>query len=51
MPHTPWLYLPPLEFKAETTPPPSTAGKPFTFGCLNNPVKTSRVSIRCGLRF
>ena len=46
MPHTPWLYLPPLEFKTETTPPPSTAGKPFTFGCLNNPVKTSRVSIR-----
>ena len=46
MPHTPWLYLPPLEFKSETTPPPSTTGKPFTFGCLNNPVKTSRVSIR-----
>ena len=46
MPHTPWLYLPPLEFEATTAPPPSSTGKPFTFGCLNNPVKTSRVSIR-----
>ena len=46
MPHTPWLYLPPLEFEATPAPPPSSTGKPFTFGCLNNPVKTSRVSIR-----
>ena len=46
MPHTPWLYLPPLEFEATPAPPPSSTGKPFTFGCLNNPVKTSRVSVR-----
>jgi len=46
MPHTPWLYLPPLEFEVIPTSPPSSTGKPFTFGCLNNPVKTSRGSIR-----
>ena len=46
MPHTPWLYLPPLEFESNPAPPPSSTGKPFTFGCLNNPVKTSRLSVQ-----
>ena len=46
MPHTPWLYLPPLEFATPPGPPPAATGKPFTFGCLNNPVKTSRAAVR-----
>ena len=46
MPHTPWLYLPPLEFDTPPGPLPSADGKPFTFGCLNNPVKTSRACVQ-----
>ena len=50
MPHTPWLYLPPLEINAPPGPPPSTTGEPFTFGCLNNPVKTSHACVRLWTR-
>nr|MBC8245416.1 tetratricopeptide repeat protein [Verrucomicrobiota bacterium] len=50
MPHAAWVYLPPLEVNAPPGPPPSTTGEPFTFGCLNNPVKTSRACIRLWAR-
>ncbi|MEE2946692.1 MAG: tetratricopeptide repeat protein [Verrucomicrobiota bacterium] len=43
---TPWVYLPPLEINVPPGVPPSTTGKPFTLGCLNNPVKTSRACIQ-----
>ncbi|MEE2948099.1 MAG: tetratricopeptide repeat protein [Verrucomicrobiota bacterium] len=46
LPHTPWVYLPPLEINVLPGAPPSTTGEPFTLGCLNNPVKTSRACIQ-----
>tara|TARA_Y100001934_G_scaffold68615_1_gene85088 strand:- start:5898 stop:7661 length:1764 start_codon:yes stop_codon:yes gene_type:complete len=45
MPHTPWVYLPPQKVSVSLETPPSTNGKPFTFGCLNNPFKTSHACI------
>ena len=50
LPHTAWVYLPPLEVNAPPGPPPSTSGKSFTLGCLNNPVKTSRACIQLWAR-
>ena len=49
MPHSAWVYLPP-DVNAPPGPPPSTTGKPFTLGCLNNPVKTSRACIQLWAR-
>ena len=50
LPQTAWVYLPPLEVNAPPGPPPSTIGNPFTLGCLNNPVKTSRACIQLWAR-
>ena len=40
----PWLYKAP-EDSLPLRPLPHTRGEPFTFGCLNNPAKTSEASL------
>jgi predicted O-linked N-acetylglucosamine transferase (SPINDLY family) len=40
----PWLYKAPEE-TLPIRPLPHTRGEPFTFGCLNNPAKTSEASL------
>ncbi|MDA1273587.1 MAG: tetratricopeptide repeat protein [Verrucomicrobia bacterium] len=42
---TPWVYLP-LATAPDVRPLPCTTGKPFTFGCLNNPLKFSSACFR-----
>lgn len=41
-----WIYLPMLNIDITPNPLPFSTGAPFTFGCLNNPDKTSRASVR-----
>jgi predicted O-linked N-acetylglucosamine transferase (SPINDLY family) len=42
--HAPWLYRAPEE-PLPIRPLPHLRGEPFTFGCLNNPAKTSEASL------
>lgn len=42
---TAWAYLPPPAAPAPE-PPPCTRGRPFTFGCFNNPSKISDTTLR-----
>jgi predicted O-linked N-acetylglucosamine transferase (SPINDLY family) len=44
LPSAPWLYKAPEE-PLPIRPLPHTRGEPFTFGCLNNPAKTSEASL------
>lgn len=43
--NTAWTYLS-LATAPEIQPPPNCSGKPFTFGCLNNPLKFSTAAIQ-----
>lgn len=43
--NTAWPYLP-LATAPEIQPPPYSSGQPFTFGCLNNPLKFSTAAIQ-----
>ena len=40
-----WQYRPPIT-DLEVQPLPHTRGRPFTFGCLNNPAKVSEATLR-----
>ena len=45
MPRTAWVYGPP-DASPEPGALPSLEGKPFTFGCLNNPAKISEAAVQ-----
>ena len=45
LPRTAWVYGPP-DISPEPGTLPSLEGKPFTFGCLNNPAKISEAAVR-----